>query len=101
MSDEVSEMKEEYDMRRAKRGAIVPPDRRKTRITIRIDTEVLDWFRDQVNQAGGGSYQAMINEALRAHVHRCQEALEETLRRVIREELRAADRGTPAPAQRA
>lgn len=87
MKDQDSEMEEEYDMRRARRGPIVPPDHRKTRITIRIDTEVLNWFREQVNQAGGGSYQAMINEALRAHVQRQEEPLEDTLRRVIREEL--------------
>jgi uncharacterized protein (DUF4415 family) len=101
MSNEDSEMEKEYDMRRARRGPIVPPDRRKTRITIRIDTEVLNWFRDQVSQAGGGSYQALINEALRAHVERCQEALEETLRRVIREELQAAVGTSLQPARRA
>ena len=62
--------------------------KRKTRITIRLDEEILAWFRSQVNRAGGGSYQTLVNEALRIqHTH---ESLEKTLRRVIREELRAA-----------
>ena len=88
MRDNAGEMKEEYDMSGAKRGPIAPPGGGKTRITIRIDTDVLDWFRDQVERAGGGSYQAMINEALRRHVRWQGEPLEQTLRRVIRQELR-------------
>ncbi len=90
MSDEIAEMRPEYDMGHARRGPVVPPDPRKTRITIRIDTDVLAWFRDQVEQTGGGSYQAMINDALREHVERRREPLEDILRRVVREELRAA-----------
>ncbi len=89
MSDEIAEMRPEYDMGHARRGPVVPPDPRKTRITIRLDTELLSWFRDQVEQAGGGSYQTMINEALHEHVRRRREPLEDTLRRVVREELRA------------
>lgn len=83
-------MRDEYDMTNAEKGPIVAPDPRKTRITIRIDTEVLNWFRDQVDKAGGGSYQTMINEALREHVRREAEPLEDVLRRVIRQELREA-----------
>lgn len=60
----------------------------KTRVTIRLDTEVLDWFRDEVEKAGGGNYQSLINLALRDFVNRSKEPLEKTLRRVIREELR-------------
>ena len=87
MSDEISEMRPEYDMRHARRGPVVAPDRGKTRITIRIDTDILDWFRSRVEEAGGGSYQAKINAALREHVQRREEPLEDTLRRVVREEL--------------
>ncbi|MCP4663829.1 MAG: BrnA antitoxin family protein [bacterium] len=65
-------------------------------MTIRIDTEVLNWFRDQVDKAGGGSYQAMINEALRGHIRHHREPLELTLRRVIRQELQALPQGTIA-----
>jgi len=83
-------MKREYDFRNAKRGAVVSVSKRKTRITIRLDEEILAWFRSQVNRAGGGSYQTLVNEALRQHIQRTREPLEKTLRRVIREELRAA-----------
>lgn len=54
MNDDAFEMREEYDMRDAKPGPIVPLAPHKTRMTIRIDTEVLDWFREQVDQAGSG-----------------------------------------------
>ena len=83
----------------------------KTRITIRIDTDVLDWFRDEVEAAGGGSYQTLINRALREYIlmdntHDLlsksfssseqfnEQQFEATLRRVIREELSAL-RSTP------
>ena len=80
-------MKEEYDFSKAKRGAVISPSSGKTRITIRIDTDLLNWFREQVNEAGGGSYQTLINEALREHVQNREGVLEKTLRRVIHEEL--------------
>jgi len=80
-------MKEEYDFSQGKRGAIEPVPPGKTRITIRLDTDILDWFRHQVNMAGGGNYQTMINQALRQHIERQEEPLEEVLRRVVREEL--------------
>lgn len=60
------------------------------RITIRLDDEVIDWFRDRVDRAGGGNYQTMIDAALREHIARREEPLEETLRRILREELRRA-----------
>jgi uncharacterized protein (DUF4415 family) len=75
------------DFSRAKRGAVLQPAKGKTRITIRLDTDVLDWFRDEVNRAGGGNYQTLMNEALRQHVEGKRENLEDTLRRVLREEL--------------
>jgi uncharacterized protein (DUF4415 family) len=81
-------MKKRYDFSKGKRGPVVPPGPGKTRITIRLDTDILIWFRDQVNRAGGGNYQSFINEALRGHIQREQASLEDTLRRVIREELR-------------
>ena len=81
-------MKEEYDFSRARRGALDPVPAGKKRITIRLDEDVLDWFHDQVDNAGGGNYQSMINAALREHIQREHEPLEDTLRRVIREELK-------------
>jgi uncharacterized protein (DUF4415 family) len=80
-------MKREYDFSRGKRGTVVRVAKGKTRITIRLDDEILDWFRDQVNAAGGGNYQTLINDVLREHIRQSREPLEATLRRVIREEL--------------
>lgn len=76
------------DFSKGKRGAVVPAPPGKSRITIRIDDDVLDWFRTQVNEAGGGNYQTMINAALREHISNRTAPLEKTIRRVIREELR-------------
>jgi uncharacterized protein (DUF4415 family) len=59
----------------------------KTRITIRIDEDILAWFREQVHASGGGNYQTMINQALRDYVQQRKEPLGEVLRRVLREEL--------------
>jgi len=80
-------MKKQYDFRGAKRGAVLQAPPGKTRITIRIDDDVLDWFREQAHRAGGGSYQTMINAALRTVMEEGTESLEDTIRRVLREEL--------------
>ena len=66
----------DYDFSRARRGAVVQTPPGKTRITIRLDNDILAWFRREVHRAGGGNYQSLINEALRAHVERRPEALE-------------------------
>ncbi len=80
-----------YDFSKGKRGPVLPVPPGKDRITIRLDTDILNYFRDLVERAGGGNYQTMINNALRAYIEGAQKpALEETLRRVIREELRNA-----------
>jgi len=83
-------MKKQYDFSKGKRGAVIRVPRGKSRITIRLDDDVLDWFRKQVEDAGGGSYQNLINRALRAYVEGSQEPLEAIVRRVVREELRRA-----------
>jgi hypothetical protein len=80
-------MKKNYDFSKAKRGAVLPAPPGKTRITIRIDDDVLDWFRKQVHAAGGGNYQTMMNRALREYMEGQVEPLEETLRRVLKEVL--------------
>jgi uncharacterized protein (DUF4415 family) len=80
-------MRREYDFRGARRGALDQVHRGKTRITIRLDDDVLEWFRGQVDAAGGGNYQTLINAALREYINRRDEPLEEVLRRVLREEL--------------
>ncbi|GIK08034.1 MAG: hypothetical protein JETCAE02_23450 [Anaerolineaceae bacterium] len=83
-------MKKEYNFSKGKRGAIVPMPKGKTRITIRIDDDILDWFRGEVEAAGGGNYQTLINQALREYLNQQQQPLEELLRRVVREELHSA-----------
>jgi uncharacterized protein (DUF4415 family) len=77
---------DEHDFSKGRRGSVLAIPAGKTRITIRIDDDILDWFRKQVHAAGGGSYQTLMNQALRNHIDRG--ALEKTLRRVLRDELR-------------
>jgi len=83
-------MKEQYDFTQAHRGPVVPAESGTTAITLPIDDEVLTWFRDQVNQASGGDYLKLINHALREHIRRRSEPLEEIVRRVVREEIHRA-----------
>lgn len=71
-------MKREYDFSRGKRGPIIPVPRGKTRITIRLDKDLIDWFRSQVEAAGGGNYQTLINSALRNCVREVTSEIAET-----------------------
>ena len=80
-------MKKQYDFSKGKRGAVTAVPKGKTRITIRIDDDILEWFRGEVDAAGGGNYQTLINHALREYLNQQQQPLEELLRRVVREEL--------------
>ena len=83
-------MRKQYDFSSAKRGPLVAVPKDKKRITIRLDDEIIAWFKHRVHEAGGGNYQSLINAALREHMRRTDEPLERTLRRVLREELRKA-----------
>ena len=85
-------MKKEYDFGKGKRDPVVKSAKGKTRITIRIDDDILGWFRKQVHAAGGGNYQTLINRALREYMSFKTESIESTLRHVIREELSAYSR---------
>lgn len=67
-------MEEEYDFSEGERGPAFPPPPGTVRITLRIDEEALEWFRDQVDQAGGGNYQELINAVLRDYVQSRREA---------------------------
>ena len=77
-------MKSEYNFSKGKRGTVVPVTKGKTRITIRIDDDIPEWFRSKVDAAGGGSYQTLINNALRVHIKSQQEPIDVVLRRVVR-----------------
>jgi uncharacterized protein (DUF4415 family) len=80
-----------YDFSKGRRGPVLPVPPGKERITIRLDADILNYFRDQVERAGGGNYQTLINNTLRAYIEdQSKPALEEILRKVIREELRRA-----------
>ncbi|MGA2084789.1 MAG: BrnA antitoxin family protein [Terracidiphilus sp.] len=87
-------MKQRYDFSRGTRGRIVAPKpepRGKTRITIRLDEDLVDHFLKEAEASGGATgYQTLINEALRQHVEGKAPKLEETLRRIVREEMRVA-----------
>ena len=83
-------MKEHYDFSHAQRGPVIPLEPDTTVLTLPVDNEVLAWFREEVNRAGGGDYLKLINSALREYIHWKTEPLEEVLRRVVREELHRA-----------
>jgi hypothetical protein len=80
--------RKEYDFKKGKRGAVLAAPAGKTRITIRLDDDILDWFRSQADAAGGGNYQSMINEALRTIATEGPAKIEAVVRRVVREELK-------------
>ena len=86
-------MRKEYDFSKAKRGAVIPSPG-KTRITIMLDDEVIEFFRAEAEKAGVG-YQTMINGELRAALARAHDADAQPLtaaklREILREELNAA-----------
>jgi uncharacterized protein (DUF4415 family) len=82
-------MKAKYDFSKEKRGAVLTSSGKKVRITIRLDRDIIDWFRSKVEEQGGGNYQTMLNDALRAYMERQEQPFEELIRRVVREELHA------------
>jgi uncharacterized protein (DUF4415 family) len=80
-----AERHRDIDFAGAKRGPVVRPEPGKTKISIRLDNTVLDYFRGVVDKAGGGNYQTLINEALLEYVHR--RSTLDVVRQVMREEL--------------
>src|SRR5947199_6609616 len=85
MRKAVAEKHRDIEFSRARRGAIVKPEPGKTKISIRLDNAVIEYFRNLVDKAGGGNYQTLINDALLEHLHR-RSALD-VVRQVVREEL--------------
>jgi uncharacterized protein (DUF4415 family) len=83
-------MKAKYDFSKGRRGVVLPSSGNKVRITIRLDRDIIDWFRSKVEEQGGGNYQTMLNDALRTYIERQDHPLEEVIRRVVREELHSA-----------
>lgn len=85
MKKAVAERRRGIDFSRARRRPVVRPEPGKTKISIRLDNTVLEYFRAIVDKAGGGNYQTLINEALLEHVHR--RSTLDVVRQVVREEL--------------
>jgi uncharacterized protein (DUF4415 family) len=87
-------MKDRYDFSKGKRGRVLPPEPEpvgKTRITIRLDQDIVDRFFKMAEETGGASgYQTLINGALREYLDGKVPKFEETLRRIIREELKSS-----------
>jgi uncharacterized protein (DUF4415 family) len=91
MKKTAAERKRHIDFSGARRGPVIRPEPGKTKISIRLDNAVLEHFRARVEQAGGGNYQTLINEALLEHVHR--RSTLDVVRQVVREELAASGGG--------
>jgi uncharacterized protein (DUF4415 family) len=86
-------MRKEYDFSKGKRGAVIASPG-KTRITIMLDDDILEFFRAKAESAGTG-YQTLINAELKATVARsigkeAEPLTVERLRQILREELHAA-----------
>jgi len=81
-----NEMLEEYDFSKGKRGPVIP-HKGKTRITIFIDTDILEWFKDEAERDGRG-YQTEINQALRNHIKQDKHPIQDLVREAVREELK-------------
>lgn len=89
------ERRRPIDFARAKRGPVVRPEPGKTKISIRLDNSVLEYFRRVVDRAGGGNYQTLINDALLEHIH--GRSTLDVLRQVVREELAPYGPARPNP----
>ncbi len=83
-------MRKQYDFSQSKASPFSNAAKGKTRITIRLDEDIVAWFKQQVDEAGGGNYQTLINSALRQFMSETKEPIEVVLRRVLKEELRNA-----------
>jgi uncharacterized protein (DUF4415 family) len=71
------------DLDRATFRVGLKPAPRKRRVTMLLDTGLVEYFKAQAGERG---YQTLINETLRQAME--HDELEERLRRIIREELR-------------
>lgn len=76
------------DFSKGRRGPVVKPGPNKVRITIRLDTDIIEHFKKIVHKSGGGNYQTLINDALREQIAAHDKGVEKALRKVIREELK-------------
>jgi uncharacterized protein (DUF4415 family) len=94
MKKVVAEPYRDIDFSRAKRGPVIPMEPGKTKISIRLDNAVIEYFRAQVERAGAGNYQTLLNDALVAFIQ--QRSVIDAVRQVVREEMSSS---TPKPKQ--
>lgn len=80
-----NDIKKEYDFSKGKRGPVIP-HKNKTRITIWIDTDILEWFKNEAEQEGQG-YQTAMNQALRNYTKQDKRPIQEVVRETVRKEL--------------
>ena len=80
------EMLEEYDFRKGIRGSVIS-HKGKTRITIFIDTDILEWFRDEAEREGQG-YQTAMNQALGNYIRQDKRPMLDIVREAVRKELK-------------
>jgi uncharacterized protein (DUF4415 family) len=85
MKKVAAEPHRDIDFSGAKRGPVIPAEPGKTKISIRIDNAVIEHFRAQVERAGAGNYQTLMNDALLAYIQ--QKSVIDAVRLVVREEL--------------
>ncbi len=87
-------MKSEYDFSKGKRGAVLPEpplELGKAKISIRLDEDILQRFFEMADDSGGETgYQTLINAALREYLDGKAPKIEDTLRRIVREEIARA-----------
>ena len=87
MKKSAAEPYRDIDFSRAKRGPVIAVEPGKTKISIRVDNAVIDYFRSEVERAGTGNYQTLMNDALLAFIH--QKSVIDAVRLVVREEMSA------------
>jgi uncharacterized protein (DUF4415 family) len=87
MKKTAAEPYREIDFTHAKRGPVIPAEPGKTKISIRLDNRILDYFRSIVEKAGGGNYQTLINDVLMAYIQ--QQSMLDAVRQAVREEFQS------------
>ena len=88
MKKPTAEPHRDIDFSKAKRGPVIQIEPGKTKISIRLDNTVIEYFRTFVEKAGSGNYQTLINDALLATIQ--QRHVLDAVRQVVREELAPA-----------
>ena len=96
MKNVAAEPYRDIDFSVAKRGPVISGEPGKTKISIRIDNSAIEYFRAQVEKAGTGNYQTLMNDALLAFIQ--QRSVIDAVRQVMREEL-SGPKGTPRQAR--